>query len=145
VLYGCRSYLLNQSFDQAGSGILFNQRRDLRYRTLPRLGQPCRIACRATNTLGSGATLVAVGMSLARLPVPVELPFWGKLFLDPATAVVHDVLIVPDADTPAETTLTVPATPALLGTSITTQGLFLPIDDPLGAHLSSALTEAILP
>ena len=145
-IVAANSEFVGYQWHTAQVGVLYNQHRDLRCATLPRIGRTFELAVRAANDHHGGpSTLAVVMVATARLPQPVPLFGWGNFHLDPNESALLGPLTVPDADTAVETAVSIPATPSLAGLQLSAQALLLPVGDPDGIRLSAAITEEILP
>ncbi|MBL8747653.1 MAG: VCBS repeat-containing protein [Planctomycetes bacterium] len=118
--------------------VIYNLRRDMRVLGHPRLGQPYRMHLRATN--GSSPTLGIVCIAAATLPLPVEIPGWGKLILDPAAIIPWTAVVVPDSDTAAEAVLPIPDLATFHGLALSCQSLLIPVGAEQHIHLTNGVT-----
>ncbi len=118
--------------------VVYNLRRDMRVLGHPRLGQPYRMQLRATN--GTSPTLAVVCIAAATLPLPVEIPGWGKLILDPAAIIPWTAVVVPDSETAAETAVSIPDLATFHGLAFSCQSLLIPIGAEQHTHLTNGVT-----
>ena len=109
---------------------------------MPRLGRSCRFTLQGGYP--GAATIAWLFVSLNRLPQPVAVGDWGRLYLDPLTLAPLATLTLPNPDTPGSAMLAIPLDPTLLGLDLSAQALFVPIGDPAGIHLSAVVTEPLI-
>ncbi|MEO6596675.1 MAG: VCBS repeat-containing protein, partial [Planctomycetota bacterium] len=109
----------------SGAGIVRSRIRHLGNAVPPRLGKHGELLLQAFGGDGSSVQLGALLLAAQRLVRPLELPRLGVLFLDPATAYLHSAHVLPSTGGEATVRYLVPLAPALLGTSLFAQAVFL--------------------
>ena len=105
-------------------GVLRNRVRDLQDAAPPRLGCAAELVAHAYAGDGQNAQVVALLLADS-LGVPMVIPGLGTLFLDPASLRIPAVRTISAAGSEASLAYSVPAQPALLGTTVFAQALFL--------------------
>ncbi len=118
-------------------GSVKNRIRDLHDAVPPRLGLHAELVLHAHAGDGTNVQLASLMYSPVRLSPPLPLPGLGLLQIDPATTVFHSWSVI--AATGGESTVRylVPLQPALLGSSLFAQALFVHQPNPSTWRLSN--------
>jgi hypothetical protein len=111
-------------------GLLENRVRDLHSTAPPRLGRNGELVLRAHAGDGVNPQLAALFIAAAPASPPLPLPGLGTLRLDPATAAFHSMHTISATGGEVSFVYLVPAVPALLGSVVYAQALFVHEPNP---------------